>query len=372
MTSSGGRTAGGEARSGVSQAALIRDLSEGRPDAPVVASARYLDLPRGREAGVSPAQSRYGDHPPTWRVEVRSPGPRSMLYLREKGQARCDRPADPPLLLRPKRGVSCVPAPRPVPLIRSLTCPPSPFAVFRAPVAPTRPDRDRGPDVPGCRVQRQPRRPARRRRPNATGVPPAGGDGKRAAALPSPSPAFPVTLTDDEGTDGPAHRRARQDRLPDPGRDRDPLRDRRRRPPVVGKVEDPANFPPEADKVPVVGTFAGVDVEKIVGLDTDLVIAGGNGGTQPERDRRSCASLKIPVLVVYAADVAGVYADIELTGDAVGDRAQAGATRRLDAEPGSTRSRAATRERHRSRGSSTRPATSRRSSGSPTTRSTPR
>src|ERR1700704_2571150 len=30
-----------------------------------------------------------------------------MLYLREKGQARCDRPADIPLLHQ-KRGVSCV------------------------------------------------------------------------------------------------------------------------------------------------------------------------------------------------------------------------------------------------------------------------
>jgi hypothetical protein len=61
------------------------------PDRPatgeVVASPGYLDLPRGREAGESPAQSRYGDHPSDGEVEVRSPGPRSMLYLREKGQA---------------------------------------------------------------------------------------------------------------------------------------------------------------------------------------------------------------------------------------------------------------------------------------------
>jgi hypothetical protein len=57
------------------------------PEGAVVASARYLDLPRGREAGVNPAQSRYGDHPSHDVVEVRSPVPRSMLYLREKGQA---------------------------------------------------------------------------------------------------------------------------------------------------------------------------------------------------------------------------------------------------------------------------------------------
>ena len=57
------------------------------PPGAVVASPGYLDLPRGREAGESPAQSRYGDHPSDGEVEVRSPGPRSMLYLREKGQA---------------------------------------------------------------------------------------------------------------------------------------------------------------------------------------------------------------------------------------------------------------------------------------------
>jgi iron complex transport system substrate-binding protein len=74
--------------------------------------------------------------------------------------------------------------------------------------------------------------------------------------------------------------------------------------------------------VPVVGTFSGVDVEKIVGLGTDLVIAGGNGGTQPEAIQK-LRDLKIPVLVVYAKDVDGVTHDIELTGDAVGERAAA-------------------------------------------------
>jgi iron complex transport system substrate-binding protein len=88
---------------------------------------------------------------------------------------------------------------------------------------------------------------------------------------------------------------------------------------LVGKVEDVANFPPEASSLPVVGTFSGVDVEKIVGLGTDLVIAGANGGTQPEAIDK-LRSLKVPVLAVYAANVEGVYKDIELTGDAVGER----------------------------------------------------
>ncbi|HET7031127.1 MAG TPA: ABC transporter substrate-binding protein [Candidatus Limnocylindrales bacterium] len=144
--------------------------------------------------------------------------------------------------------------------------------------------------------------------PPATATPPPS---------PSAAPAFPVTLTDDEGTDVDLAAAPEQIVSLTPAEteilyalgagDR-----------VVGKVEDVASFPPEAADVPVVGTFSGVDVEKIVSLGTDLVIAGGNGGTQPEAIEK-LRSLKIPVLVVYAADVDGVYHDIGLTGDAVGD-----------------------------------------------------
>jgi iron complex transport system substrate-binding protein len=91
---------------------------------------------------------------------------------------------------------------------------------------------------------------------------------------------------------------------------------------VVGKVEDIANYPPEASDVPIVGTFTGVDVEKIVGADADLVIAGGSGGT-PEDAIDKLRSLGVPVLVVYAPDVAGALKDIELTGAAIGRPAQA-------------------------------------------------
>ena len=142
-----------------------------------------------------------------------------------------------------------------------------------------------------------------------------------ATAAPSASasvaPAFPATLTDDEGTAVELESEPQKIVSLTPAEteilyaigagDR-----------VVGKVEDVANFPPEAADVPIVGTFSGVDVEKIVGLDTDLVIAGGNGGTQPEAIEK-LRSLKIPVLVVYAADIDGVYHDIDLTGDAVGE-----------------------------------------------------
>jgi iron complex transport system substrate-binding protein len=156
--------------------------------------------------------------------------------------------------------------------------------------------------------------------PDATGslVPPLTATPPPSASAP---PAFPVTLTDDEGTalELKAEPKKIVSLTPaetevlyaiDAG-------DR-----LVGKVEDIANYPPEAAKVPVVGTFSGVDVEKIVGLGADLVIAGGSGGT-PQDAIDKLRSLHVPVLVLYAPDVAGVLADIELTGKATGQSAEA-------------------------------------------------
>ncbi len=133
---------------------------------------------------------------------------------------------------------------------------------------------------------------------------------------PSPGPAWPLTLIDDEGTTLTIPAEPHRIVSLTPGETeilyRIGLGDR-----VVGKVEDVANFPPEAKDVPVVATFNGVDAEKIVALSPDLVIAGGNGGTPPDAIDR-LRSLGLPVLVVYAATVDGVLADIELTGKAAG------------------------------------------------------
>ncbi|HEX6987161.1 MAG TPA: ABC transporter substrate-binding protein, partial [Planctomycetaceae bacterium] len=142
---------------------------------------------------------------------------------------------------------------------------------------------------------------------------------------PSASPtadAYPFTLTDDEGTAVTLPAKPRRIVSLTPGEteilyaigagDR-----------VVGKVEDIANYPPEAKGLPVVATFSGVDAEKIVSLRPDLVIAGGNGGT-PADAIDKLRSLGLPVLVVYAATVDDVFADIVLTGDAVGAEPAAG------------------------------------------------
>ena len=163
------------------------------------------------------------------------------------------------------------------------------------------------------------RRPRRRRAAEADGVP-ACRRRPRArppSVAPSPSPAFPVSLTDDDGTTVQLAEEPDKIVSLTPA-ETEVLYALGAGDKVVGKVEDVANFPPEAEAVPVVGTFSGVDVEKIVALGTDLVIAGGNGGTQPDAIDK-LRELKIPVLVMYAPDVDGVYKDIELTGDAVGE-----------------------------------------------------
>ncbi|MCI0347321.1 MAG: ABC transporter substrate-binding protein [Chloroflexi bacterium] len=93
---------------------------------------------------------------------------------------------------------------------------------------------------------------------------------------------------------------------------------------VVAKVEDITPYPPAADDLPVVATFEGTDVEHIVGLEADLVIAGGLGFTPPDAVTQ-LRGLDIPVVVVYADDVETALADIELIGQAAwaADAAQA-------------------------------------------------
>jgi iron complex transport system substrate-binding protein len=86
---------------------------------------------------------------------------------------------------------------------------------------------------------------------------------------------------------------------------------------VVAKAEDITPYPPEADRLPVVATIGGIDVEQIVSLGVDLVIAGGSGFTPPDAVTQ-LRGLGIAVVVVYAADVEGALHDIELIGDAAG------------------------------------------------------
>jgi iron complex transport system substrate-binding protein len=87
--------------------------------------------------------------------------------------------------------------------------------------------------------------------------------------------------------------------------------------PRVVATTDFDDYPPEAVDLPDVASYTSVDIEKIVGLAPDLVIAGGNGFNDPEALGR-LRSLGIPIVVIYAPDVATVLSDIDLVGEAVG------------------------------------------------------
>jgi iron complex transport system substrate-binding protein len=137
-----------------------------------------------------------------------------------------------------------------------------------------------------------------------------------AVPTPTPEPSFPITITDDEGTAvtiAAAPQRivsltpaATETLFAIGAGDR-----------VVAKVEDITPYPPEADGLPVVATYQGVDIEKIVSLQADLVIAGGLGFTPPAAVTQ-LRNLGIPVIVLYATSVDQALAGIRAVGVASG------------------------------------------------------
>lgn len=136
----------------------------------------------------------------------------------------------------------------------------------------------------------------------------------------TPVAAFPVTLTDDEGTTVELASEPRRIVSLTPATTEVLFAlgagDR------VIATTDFDDYPPEAVALPDVASYTAVDVEKIVGLEADLVVAGGNLFNDPAAIAR-LRELGVPVLVVYAKDVAGVLADIELVGAAAGRSAEA-------------------------------------------------
>jgi iron complex transport system substrate-binding protein len=160
--------------------------------------------------------------------------------------------------------------------------------------------------------------------PSAPTAAPTSAPTATASPAPTAGPsdvAFPVTLTDDEGTVVAIAAEpevivsltpATTETLFALG-----LGDR-----IVGKGEDFYLYPPEAADIPDVATFDAVDIEKIVSLEPDVVFAGGNFFTPPDSIVRM-RELGLPVVVLYAASVEDVFVDIELVGQASGRSAEA-------------------------------------------------
>lgn len=158
--------------------------------------------------------------------------------------------------------------------------------------------------------------------PDATGsTVPSATASPTPVATPEPTepPAFPVTLTDDEGTVVELASEPQRIVSLSPANTEIAFAlgagDR------VVATDNSSDYPAEAVDLPDVISFEGfttvVDVEQIVALEADLVLAAGLGFTPPEAVAQ-LRELGVPVLVVYAPSVEAVYGDIELIGTALG------------------------------------------------------
>jgi iron complex transport system substrate-binding protein len=153
--------------------------------------------------------------------------------------------------------------------------------------------------------------------PTATVPPPAS---------PSPALSFPLTLTDDEG--GTVTLAAEPKKIVSLTPAVTETLFAIGAGPRVVATDDSSDYPAEAKALPDVVTFGTVDVEKIVSLSPDLVIAGGAGFTSADAIAK-LRDVKIPVLVVSTPSIEGTDKDIELVGTAVGaaDEARAVTTK---------------------------------------------
>ena len=139
-------------------------------------------------------------------------------------------------------------------------------------------------------------------------------------ASPTPVAEFPVTLTDDEGTavNLPAEPEKIVSLTPATTEILFAIGAGER----IVASDGGSDYPEAAKALPHVATYNSVDIEKVVALEPDLVIVGGLGFT-PADSITKLRSLKVPVIVVYARSVDGVYADIELLGAATGENEKA-------------------------------------------------
>ena len=87
---------------------------------------------------------------------------------------------------------------------------------------------------------------------------------------------------------------------------------------IVG-VTDYCNYPPAVENIQKVGGFSDPNIEQIVALAPDLVLASSLHQEQVEK----LEALGIPVMVLYARNMDDIYQGLELVGAATGNDAQA-------------------------------------------------
>jgi iron complex transport system substrate-binding protein len=149
----------------------------------------------------------------------------------------------------------------------------------------------------------------------APSIAPTAEPTSAATPEPTPEPLFPVTVTDDEGTE------VEIEAEPTSIVSLSPANTEILFALGVGDsvvaTDSASDYPAEAVDLPDVADFAAVDVEQVVALEADLVLAAGLGFTPPDAIAQ-LRDLGIPVIVVYAPTVDAVSTDIELIGSAVG------------------------------------------------------
>ena len=158
----------------------------------------------------------------------------------------------------------------------------------------------------------------------ASALPSKSASASVAAVSPSPTttPRFPVSVTDDEGTS--VELAAAPKRIVSLTPATSEILFALGAGDTVVATDESTDYPDQAAALPDVATFSTVDVEKVVALEPDLVVAGGLGFTPADAVKR-LRDLKIPVVVIYAPSVDGVLKDIELLGTATGTSDEAAA-----------------------------------------------
>jgi iron complex transport system substrate-binding protein len=88
---------------------------------------------------------------------------------------------------------------------------------------------------------------------------------------------------------------------------------------IVG-VTDYCNYPNETENVGKIGGFSTVDVERVISLKPDLIVAS-QGNTEEVVDQ--LRALGLTVITLYPDNIQGVLDDIDLIGEATGSQEKA-------------------------------------------------
>ena len=134
------------------------------------------------------------------------------------------------------------------------------------------------------------------------------------SAAPSDPPAYPVTLSDDTGRSVTLE--AEPERIVSLAPSNTEIVCALDACDLIVGVTDFDDYPPQVADVDKVVTMAQVDVEAVVAVEPDLVIAAGNELT-PTAVIEQLTDLGLAVMTLYPESLDEIYADLELVGRAL-------------------------------------------------------